>query len=78
MKPAIILSGCGVGLAIIRSLGIHDVPITVFYYDTQFGCASKYVSNSFSIPQLEKNEEDFINDLLSYGEKSDGGVLFSR
>ncbi len=76
MKPAIILSGCGVGLAIIRSLGIHDVPITVFYYDTQFGCASKYVSNSFSIPHPEKNEEEFINALLSYGEKSDGGVLF--
>ncbi|MFC1831131.1 hypothetical protein ACFL0S_03825 [Thermodesulfobacteriota bacterium] len=77
MKAAIILSGCSVGLAIARSLGRYNVPVTVAFYDNKdIGYVSKFVSKSFCTPHPEKNEEDFIDMLVTYGKKTEGGVLF--
>jgi D-aspartate ligase len=77
IKPAIILGGHIMGLAVIRALGIMDVPIVVMVYDKNedMGHLSKYVSEWIPIPHPEKYEDQFIDVLVKCAARVGGGLL---
>jgi predicted ATP-grasp superfamily ATP-dependent carboligase len=65
------------GLAVIRSLGVMGVPISVFYYNNRdMGHVSRYVREKVHTPHPEKFEEQFIDLLINYSKKIGKGVLF--
>ncbi len=77
MIPAIVLSSHTIGLAVIRSLGVMGVPVTVFYYnDRDMGHVSRYVREKVRTRHPEKFEEEFIDSLINYSGKTGRSVLF--
>ncbi len=74
--PAIILSSHVIGLAVIRALGINDVPVVAVYYEKgDMGYTSKYVMDRIYAPHPEKNEEQFINLLKNCAIRFSGSLL---
>lgn len=77
MNRAIVLSCHVIGLAVIRALGVMNVPITAVYYDkNDMGYVSRYANERLYVPDPVKAEDEFLKALLAYGEKRGGGVLF--
>ena len=75
-EPAIVLSTHTMGLGVIRSLGIVDIPIVAVHYDSgDMGYLSKYVKERIHAPHPEKYEDQFINLLLESAKRFSGGLL---
>lgn len=77
MKPAIVLSGHTMGLAVIRALGMMGVPIIVIVYQEKedMGYVSKYVREWIPSPHPEKYEDQFIDLLVSCASRFGGSLL---
>lgn len=76
MTPAIVLSADTAGLAVIKSLGAHGVPVIAVYYQPRdMGYVSKYVTKSVLAPHPEHNESDFLALLISLAKEQHGGLL---
>lgn len=76
MLPAIVLSSDTMGLAVIRSLGAHGVPVIAVYYERRdMGYVSKYVKTKILAPHPEKDEDDFIKLLVACAKNYGGGLL---
>jgi len=74
--PAIVLSSHTIGLNVIRSLGIHGIPIHVLYYEKKdMGYVSRFVSGKTLTPHPEKDEDIFIEILLKFASRYKGSVL---
>jgi predicted ATP-grasp superfamily ATP-dependent carboligase len=77
LTPAIILSSHTAGLGVIRSLGIHGIPIISIYYDRHdMGYVSKYVTRRVRAPHPEEQEEPFVDLLIDCLKREGGGVVF--
>lgn len=71
MIPVVILATHTTGLAVIRALGIHGVPVIVFYYDkNDMGYVSKFVIDKFQMPHPEQNQEEVVTLLNEYAYKN--------
>ena len=70
MVPVFVLSTHVTGLAIIRSLGLMNVPIIAIYYENRdMGYVSKFVQEKLFVPHPEQNEDQFIELLLKCSKK---------
>lgn len=59
--PAIVLSAHTSGLAVIRALGKHNIPvIVVSYEDHDMGIVSRYVKEVYRSPHPEQDEAGFM------------------
>lgn len=77
MIPAVVLSTHTTGLAVIRSLGRMNVPVTaVTYQDVDMGFVSKYVNEVQKFPDPIAFPEQFTELLISLGRKHGKAVLF--
>jgi predicted ATP-grasp superfamily ATP-dependent carboligase len=77
MIPAVVLSSHTIGLAVIRALGVMNVPVHVFYYDkNDMGFVSRYVRDKVHAPHPEKQEKQFISQLIDYAGKIGKSILF--
>ncbi len=66
MLPVIVLSTHNMGLGVIRSLGPMGVPLIAIYYEkNDMGFLSKHVTEAILAPHPEKQEQEFIDILLS-------------
>src|ERR1700682_5619678 len=74
---AVVLGGDFHGLAIVRSLGRHGVPVVVVDDEYSIGRFSKYTTRAVWAPNL-RNEKETVDFLLHLGQKLDlkGWVLF--
>lgn len=76
MTPAIVLSADTAGLAVIRSLGAHGVPVIAVYYQPRdMGYVSRYVTKSVLAPHPLHNEHEFLELLIALAKEQDGGVI---
>jgi D-aspartate ligase len=76
-SPGIVLGSKKVGLGIIRSLGLKNIPVdTIYYNKNDYGHVSKHSNRSFFAPHPSENEQKFIEFLLAYNKNSRRGVLF--
>lgn len=76
LKPALVLSGHTMALGIVRALGEKGVPVVVFSYDERdMAHKSRYVTEVIPAPHPEKEEEAFIQLLLSHKERFAGAFL---
>lgn len=76
MTTAIVLSLDTMGLAVVRSLGVHGVPITAVYYNARdMGYVSKYVTESVFAPHPERQEQQFIDLLIALVSKHANSLL---
>jgi D-aspartate ligase len=75
--PAIVLGSHVMGLAVIRALGIMDVPIVALVYDERedMGYVSKYVSKKIPAPHPERFEDQFIELLVKSASHFSGSLL---
>lgn len=74
--PVIILYSHTVGLAVIRSLGRHGVPLTVLHYlPSEFGFTSRYVTAHHEVAHPGEDEEQFIANILALKEELAGALL---
>lgn len=77
MVSAVVLSSHTIGLSVIRALGVMDVPVYVFYYDRKdMGFVSRYVRDKVHAPHPEKQEEQFVRQLIDYAGKIGRSILF--
>ncbi len=74
---AVVVGGDFHGLAIVRSLGRHGVPVVVVDDEYSIGRFSKYTTRAVRAPSLRK-EKETVDFLLDLGRKMDlrGWVLF--
>jgi D-aspartate ligase len=64
--PALVLSTHTSGMGVIRGLGAKGVPVyALSYEEIDMGYKSKYVKEFFHSPHPEKEEEGFLNLLIS-------------
>ncbi len=64
--PVIVISSHLMGYSVIRSLGVHNIPIDVLYYNNKdFGYISKYVTHVKKTVFPESDEEQFMHDLIA-------------
>ena len=71
-----VLSTHNTGLAVIRALGQHQVPIVAVYYENRdMGYVSKYVKHKIAAPHPEKQQEAFIELLIDMSRKHGQCVL---
>lgn len=76
MRPAIVLSGSAVGLAVARALGRMGVPVAmVRYEDDDFGHVSRYVRECIPAPGPEASPDGFVERLIDHAQRFDRGVL---
>jgi D-aspartate ligase len=76
MRPAVVVSGFTMGLAVIRALGEQGVPVVLVRYDdTDMGQASRYVREVVHAPHPAKEEEAFVERLLAVAPRYDRGLL---
>lgn len=65
--PVIVISSHLMGYGVIRSLGMHGVPVDVLYYNEKdFGYVSKYVNRVKRTVFPEADEIRFIEDLINF------------
>lgn len=77
MKPAIVLSGHTMALGVVRALGEKGVPVVIVHYDKRdMGHVSKYITQHIQSPHPEKNQTGFLDLLIEYSDRFNGGVLF--
>jgi len=76
MIPAVVLSTHTVGRAVIRALGMMNVPVIAVYYEkNDMGHVSKYVKDKLLAPHPEKHEEQFISLLVGCAGRFGRGLL---
>jgi predicted ATP-grasp superfamily ATP-dependent carboligase len=76
MIPAVVLSTHTVGRAVIRALGMMNVPVIAVYYEkNDMGHVSKYVKDKLLAPHPEKHEEQFISLLIDCADRIGRGLL---
>jgi D-aspartate ligase len=77
VKPAIVLGTHTMGLGVIRSLGMMNVPIVAVYYDRykDMGYVSKYVKHKVFAPHPGRAEEEFLELLIKLAPRFGGGFL---
>jgi D-aspartate ligase len=64
------------GLGVVRALGTQGVPVIVMHYDERdMAHVSKYVSEEIWTPHPERQEEEFIAQLLEWGGRYGDGIL---
>jgi D-aspartate ligase len=74
--PAVVLTSHTMGLGVIRALGKMGVPIIVFYYEKiDFGYLSKYVQGKSFVANPERNEDEFINQIIINAPKNGRSLL---
>ncbi len=77
MRPAIILSGHTMGLAVTRALGSRGVPIVLIHHDDRdMAQVSRYVTTAIRAPHPEKETEAFIGCLRDCAPRFRGGIIF--
>lgn len=65
-----------VGLAVIRALGRHRIPLVVLHYlPVEMGPVSKYVGRSYRITPPNISEEGFVDDILALADQHSGALL---
>ena len=65
MNKAVVLSCHNTGLALIRGFGHAGIPVSAVYYDSKdMVYVSRYVSESYNVPDPEIDAEGFIDFLL--------------
>lgn len=70
LKPAVVVSTHTMGLGVSRALSMMNVPVTAVYYDeNDMGFVSRYVSEKIFAPHPEKQQNEFIELLLSLPKK---------
>ncbi len=75
--PAVVLSAHTMGLGIIRSLGVMNIPVYSVYYEKKdMGFVSKYVKEKFYSAHPENEEPKFIEELISLSKRIGKSVLF--
>jgi len=77
LKPAIVLATHTMGLGVIRSLGMMNVPIVAVCYDRMkdMGYASKYVTETIYAPHPEGEEDAFVDLLGRHAARLGGNLL---
>jgi len=75
-KPAIVVAGHTMALAVVRALGEVGVPVVVAHYDERdIAQASKYVVAELRTPDPVLEEDLFIDALMRRGARLHGGML---
>lgn len=74
--PAVVLTAHTSGLGVIRSLGMHNVPvIAVYYEDKDMGIVSRHLKEAFHAPHPEFDEAGFMSVIKSIHKKYGRCVL---
>ena len=75
--PAIILGGRIMGLTAIRSLSKRGIKTILIYHDLKdYATRTRYLNKSYFSPHPEKNENEFIDLLISLSSEYKGAVIF--
>jgi D-aspartate ligase len=76
-RPAVVLSGHTMALAVVRALGERGIPVIVAHYDPRdIAHTSKYAVDSIAVPDPMDDETAFVEALLGAGKRLRGGVMF--
>jgi predicted ATP-grasp superfamily ATP-dependent carboligase len=76
MIPVVVLSSHVIGLSVIRSLGIMNVPIYLIYYEKRdMGYVSKYIREKVFAPHPAHSEQEFIELLVHTAQKIGKSLL---
>jgi predicted ATP-grasp superfamily ATP-dependent carboligase len=77
MRPAIVISGHIMGLAVARALGRMGVPVILLtYHEGDIATACRYLVEAFAVPHPERSEQEFVGWLEQNSQRLGGGVLF--
>lgn len=60
-----------IGLAIVRNLGRHGIPVTTMDYEPSPYGISRYADEALLVPHYEKEEEKLIETMVEYAESLD-------
>ena len=77
IKKNVLVIGCDVGgYGVIRALGEKGIyPIALTYDDVDFAYSSKYVSEKVKCPHPSKEQDKFIDFLISNRHRWDGHLI---
>lgn len=76
-KPAIVLSGHTVALAVVRALGERGIPVMVVHYNPRdIAHVSRFVVDHIEVPNPIQREDAFIEALIDARRRLRGGVIF--
>jgi D-aspartate ligase len=76
LPPAIVLAGDVMGLALVRSLGVKSVPVSVAYrHGASVAATSRYVRERIEVPSPEVDEAGVVARLAEIGPRYRGAVL---